>query len=122
MSEPTFDIGMENIIENLLNNENQTSKPVGFSSSGDDLISSIPEGIIQSEQTITMPTTDLDARSNFSNCNRFFKTTQEDRNKLLTECESQFTRKATKVAVKTFRSILYKILIHLKTSFLNLKV
>ena len=85
-----------------------------FSSSGDDLLSSIPEGIIHFEPIITMPTTDSDARSSFSHSNRFSKTNQDDRNKLLTECESQFTRKATNVAVKTFRSILYKILIILK--------
>ena len=108
MSQPTFDIGMDNIIENLLNNEKEASKSVDFSSSGDDLISSIPEteGINQSEPMITIrPTTVSDASSSNS---RFSKTTQEDRNKLLTECESQFTRNATKVAVKTFRSILYK--------------
>ena len=81
MSEPTFNLGMEEFLE-----------PLDFSSSGD-------ESLLKMNNDF--PEVEFENQDN----SRFALTTSQERDKLLNDSEAPKTKLATKGAVKTFKGI-----------------
>ena len=91
MSQPNYEIGMEDI---MLSFE--------MSSSGDELLMSLPDPQ-EIEIPISRPSSPIPSTST-PTTGRFGKTTESDRNKILEQSESDNTKAATKGAVKIFKS------------------
>ena len=105
MSQPTFDFGMDEIIKSFemssSGDELIRSIPEQMSPSGDELIRSLPEPLDMYNNDNNIPTdTEMPHLIN----ERFERTTEEARNKLLDESECLSTKKSTKYGIKIFKS------------------